>query len=98
MKSKVKLYSLFVMIILVLTLLAACSDSSNTNNSLNNSSSETIANDSSSDNTEKAQLVDSMNVTMAGGAAGGFWSMLGEGIGGILREENSKYQYSLEPS
>lgn len=40
--------------------------------------------------------LDSLTLTTVGGSAGGFWSMLGEGIGSLIREEVPNLQYSYE--
>ncbi|MDM5196709.1 TAXI family TRAP transporter solute-binding subunit [Fictibacillus enclensis] len=38
-----------------------------------------------------------MNLTVVGGTAGGFWSLVGEGVGNIIREDIPNTQYSYEP-
>ncbi|WP_017728763.1 TAXI family TRAP transporter solute-binding subunit [Halalkalibacterium ligniniphilum] len=40
--------------------------------------------------------VDTLTLTTVGGSAGGFWSMLGEGIGSLIGEEVPNLQYSYE--
>lgn len=40
--------------------------------------------------------LDSLTLTTVGGSAGGFWSMLGEGIGSLIGEEVPNLQYSYE--
>ncbi|QCJ41224.1 TAXI family TRAP transporter solute-binding subunit [Bacillus sp. S3] len=37
-----------------------------------------------------------LSLTMAGGSAGGFWSLIGEGVGSILRKSNPGTQFSYE--
>lgn len=43
-----------------------------------------------------AKTVNSLKLTLAGGSAGGFWSMVGEGIGNVLRQAIPNSQFSYE--
>jgi TRAP transporter TAXI family solute receptor len=44
----------------------------------------------------QTNTVGSLKLTMAGGSAGGFWSMLGEGVGNVLRQAIPNTQFSYE--
>lgn len=45
---------------------------------------------------ETPKTANSLKLTMAGGSAGGFWSMLGEGVGNVLRQSIPNTQFSYE--
>src|SRR4051794_30043355 len=52
--------------------------------------------DKASSKEEKEEKTAPLSLTMAGGSAGGFWSLIGEGVGSILRKSNSGTQFSYE--
>lgn len=86
---KLKLISVFALATLATTvLLTACGAGNNAAPGGGSASTSTSSN--------KSGTVNSLKLTMVGGSAGGFWSLLGEGVGNILRQSIPNTQYSYE--
>jgi TRAP transporter TAXI family solute receptor len=88
MQRKLAVFFLIVTLLMSL-LLTACGGGSAKNNE------GSVAKPEGNEKRE-VKMVDSLTLTTVGGSAGGFWSLLGEGIGSIIRESVPNTQYSYE--
>lgn len=98
--KKRSLLTLLMVIVSLSFLLAACS-SGNDPASKENSGDKTASASQGTTNEEgnnngKAKAIDSLTLTVGGASPGGFWSLLGNGIGNIVQKEIKNTQYSYE--
>lgn len=97
-----KMQWLSLLMAISLLLLAACGGGNSATETDSEAPEETVDESEESNGTEDGEAtgeiaaVDSLTLTTVGGSAGGFWSMLGEGIGGLIGEEVPNLQYSYE--
>jgi TRAP-type uncharacterized transport system substrate-binding protein len=76
----------------VTSVLAGCSENSSTAPSKQKAEGSIPKDDLKS----AMKTVDSLKLTLVGGSAGGFWSLVGEGAGNILRQSIPNTQVSYE--